>query len=238
MRLLTFVVAVAASVLATDLEVTTTNAVSCTRKTVAGDTISVNYRGTLPTVPGHDPEVFDSSYNSNPIEFRLGKGEVIAGFVSVVSFLLILGFDEERPWSGGKSLSSRYLKGVDDCGLEAPSYRDKWDQGLMDMCIGEKRKLVIPPSLAYGSGRAIGSCATDCTLLFDTELMAIKGVDAVEQEPPKEEEKVSTRQRGIDSIILTLVGALILFSAFLACFLLPRLRGRAARYEAIKLQRS
>jgi len=27
-----------------------------------------------------------------------------------------------------------------------------WDQGLLDMCIGEGRKLTIPPSMGYGSG--------------------------------------------------------------------------------------
>jgi FKBP-type peptidyl-prolyl cis-trans isomerase len=26
-----------------------------------------------------------------------------------------------------------------------------WDQGLLDMCIGEGRKLIIPPDMAYGS---------------------------------------------------------------------------------------
>ena len=28
-----------------------------------------------------------------------------------------------------------------------------WDEGLKNMCIGEKRKLQIPPHMAYGSER-------------------------------------------------------------------------------------
>jgi hypothetical protein len=52
---------------------------TCTRKTQAGDTISVNYRGTLP-----GGEQFDSSYDrGQPIEFRLAKGDVIKGCVYV-----------------------------------------------------------------------------------------------------------------------------------------------------------
>lgn len=88
MRIFSLFLTITASVLAAELEITTTNSVACTRKTRAGDTIAVNYRGTLPAVAGKEPEVFDSSYDRNPpdpIEFRLGKGEVIAGFVPSIS---------------------------------------------------------------------------------------------------------------------------------------------------------
>ena len=47
-----------------------------------------------------------------------------------------------------------------------------WDQGVLGMKVGEKRKLVIPPSLAYGpSGRP--SIPPNSTLNFEVELLAI-----------------------------------------------------------------
>ncbi|KAG5205339.1 Peptidylprolyl isomerase [Trichophyton interdigitale] len=47
-----------------------------------------------------------------------------------------------------------------------------WEQGLLGMAIGEKRKLTIPPKLAYGD-RGIGPIPGGATLIFETELVDI-----------------------------------------------------------------
>ncbi|KAK3940037.1 ppiase fkr-5 [Diplogelasinospora grovesii] len=50
-----------------------------------------------------------------------------------------------------------------------------WDEGLLDMCIGEKRTLTVPPNYGYGQ-RAMGPIPAGSTLIFETELMGIDGV--------------------------------------------------------------
>ncbi|GAB0139010.1 hypothetical protein EsDP_00007229 [Epichloe bromicola] len=61
-----------------------------------------------------------------------------------------------------------------------------WDQGLNDMCIGEKRTLTIAPGLAYGE-RGIGPIPPGSTLVFETELVGIAGVAPPEKEDEKQE---------------------------------------------------
>ena len=48
-----------------------------------------------------------------------------------------------------------------------------WDQGLVGLKIGGKRKLTIPPDLAYGD-RAMGKIPPKSTLAFEVELVSIK----------------------------------------------------------------
>lgn len=91
----------------------------------AGDTVTVNYSGTL-----LNGKKFDSSYDrGTPFSFQLGVGGVIKG----------------------------------------------WDQGVSGMKVGGKRKLVIPPELAYGS-REMGNGAipANSTLVFEVELLGVK----------------------------------------------------------------
>lgn len=48
-----------------------------------------------------------------------------------------------------------------------------WDEGVVGMKIGGKRKLVIPPSLGYGS-QATGSIPANSTLVFEITLLSVQ----------------------------------------------------------------
>ena len=91
----------------------------------AGSTVSVHYV----CVAHSTGEEFDASYNrGNPLQFRLGVGQVISG----------------------------------------------WDTGVQGMRVGGRRKLVIPPQLAYGERGAGGAIKPGETLIFMVDLLDVR----------------------------------------------------------------
>ena len=79
--------AVATTVLADEVKVEVTRAVECDRKTKKGDKISVHYRGTLQD----GGKEFDASYNrGTPLDFTVGNGQVIKGYVAALTVLVIV----------------------------------------------------------------------------------------------------------------------------------------------------
>ncbi|KAF2195757.1 hypothetical protein K469DRAFT_699374 [Zopfia rhizophila CBS 207.26] len=86
--------------------------------------------------------------------------------------------------SDGTEFDSSYNRGSPfEFTLGAGQVIEGWDKGLLSMCIGEGRKLTIPPALGYGNNQ-VNKIPAGSTLVFETELMAIDGVEP-EAAPPR-----------------------------------------------------
>lgn len=101
-------------------------------------------------------------------DLRIGNGiEAKSGNTVTVNYLgtLLDGTKFDSSYDRGQSFS--FLLGG---GQVIPG----WDQGLIGMKVGGKRKLTIPPALAYGERGVPGAIPANSVLVFEVELIGVK----------------------------------------------------------------
>jgi FKBP-type peptidyl-prolyl cis-trans isomerase FkpA len=74
----------------------------------------------------------------------------------------------------GKQFDSSKGRGPFSFALGGGQVIKGWDQGVVGMKVGGKRKLTIPPELGYGLRGFPGVIPAQATLLFEVELLAVR----------------------------------------------------------------
>jgi peptidylprolyl isomerase len=99
-------------------------------------------------------------------DIQLGEGkEAVKGALITTQYT---GWLED-----GTKFDSSYDRGKPfQCVIGTGRVIKGWDQGLMGMKVGGKRKLVVPSHLAYGE-RSMGAITPHSNLTFDIELLEV-----------------------------------------------------------------
>lgn len=116
-----------------------------------------------PTNPSNDPPFSQT-------DLRVGTGVVAAAGQTLTVNYTGWFYDASKPDQKGLSFDSTVGKSPFTFTLGSQQVIEGWDRGLPGMQVGGLRRLVIPPSLGYGSTRS-GLIPANTTLLFEVELL-------------------------------------------------------------------
>ena len=124
--------------------------------------------------PNEKPEVLvpsdqPPSYQLEIEDIVLGDGdEAAAGHVVEVHYVGV-------SWQNGKQFDASWDRGnTFKFGLGKGQVIPGWDQGVAGMRVGGRRRITIPPNLAYGKRGAGGVIGPDETLVFVVDLLGVR----------------------------------------------------------------
>ncbi len=116
-------------------------------------------------VPSDQPP----SYQLELDDLTVGDGEeATSGRVVEVHYVGV-------SWSTGKQFDASWDRGdTFKFKLGAGQVISGWDQGVAGMRVGGRRRITIPPMLAYGKRGAGGVIGPDETLVFVVDLVGVR----------------------------------------------------------------
>lgn len=120
------------------------------------------------TVFGAEPEPVKTSSGLQYVDLVTGDGR--EAHVGETAFVHYTGWLED-----GTKFDSSVDRGEPfSFRLGAGRVIKGWDEGVVGMKIGTKRKLIIPPDLGYGSRGAGRIIPPNATLIFEVELLDLR----------------------------------------------------------------
>ena len=116
-------------------------------------------------VPSDQPP----SYQLETEDLVVGDGdEAVAGKIVEVHYVGV-------SWATGKEFDASWDRGdTFKFGLGKGQVIAGWDQGVQGMRVGGRRRITIPPMLAYGKRGAGGAIGPDETLVFVVDLLGVR----------------------------------------------------------------
>lgn len=114
------------------------------------------------------PTPVDVPYSQT--DLRVGTGATATGGRRVQVNYSLWRYSETDPEHKGPLIQANAYSFV----VGAGEVIRGWDQGVPGMQVGGLRRLILPPSLAYGSAGAAPDIPPNATLVFEIELLAVQ----------------------------------------------------------------